>query len=121
MGNYLRSAGIALFRNLNGKFQHVGAPAGSALAYAWSSRGLAIGDLDGDGRPDIVINNLDSKPTVLRQCRSLNWGMDRFTIGWRPYEEDSAEMRSEASLCDHGLKCDSAAMLLAVAGFLLSK
>jgi hypothetical protein len=56
-----------LFRNLkNGKFERVGAPAGSALASAWPGRGLAIGDLDGDGRPDLVINNLDSKPTVLR-------------------------------------------------------
>jgi hypothetical protein len=56
-----------LFRNLkNGKFERVGAPAGSALASAWSSRGLAIGDLDGDGRLDVIINNLDSSPTVLR-------------------------------------------------------
>jgi hypothetical protein len=56
-----------LFRNLhNGKFERVGAPAGSALANAWPGRGLAIGDLDGDGRSDLVINNLDSRPTVLR-------------------------------------------------------
>jgi hypothetical protein len=56
-----------LFRNLkNGKFERVGAPPGSALANAWNSRGLAIGDLDGDGRLDAVINNLDSQPTLLR-------------------------------------------------------
>jgi hypothetical protein len=56
-----------LFRNLrNGKFERIGAAPGSALASAWSSRGLAIGDLDGDGRLDAVINNLDSKPTIMR-------------------------------------------------------
>jgi hypothetical protein len=56
-----------LFRNLkNGKFERVGAPAGTALANAWPGRGLAIGDLDGDGRSDLVINNLDAAPVVLR-------------------------------------------------------
>jgi hypothetical protein len=27
---------------------------------------MAVGDLDGDGRLDLVINNLDEKPTILR-------------------------------------------------------
>ncbi len=56
-----------LFRNLkNGKFQRVGAAPGSALAIAWPSRGLAIGDLDGDGRLDAVLNNIDTRPAILR-------------------------------------------------------
>ena len=60
-----------LFRNLkNGKFERVGAAPASGLASAWSSRGLAIGDLDGDGRLDVVINNMDSRPSILRNIAS---------------------------------------------------
>jgi hypothetical protein len=56
-----------LFRNLkNGKFDRVGAAPNSGLAQAYQGRGLAIGDLDSDGRPDAVINNTDSHPAILK-------------------------------------------------------
>jgi hypothetical protein len=60
---------LLLFRNqANGKFERAGAAPGSALALAITGRGLAIGDLDGDGRLDAVVNNLDSKPALLRNA-----------------------------------------------------
>ena len=65
-----------LFRNMrNGKFERVGAAPGSGLATAWPARGLAIGDLDGDGRLDTVINNIDAKPALLRNVaeQSGHW------------------------------------------------
>jgi len=56
-----------LFRNLDGtKFQEVPPAAGSGLADVIPARGAAFGDLFNDGHIDVVINNLDSTPTLLR-------------------------------------------------------
>ncbi|MDQ3687268.1 MAG: CRTAC1 family protein [Acidobacteriota bacterium] len=56
-----------LFRNTaNGKFERVGAAPGSGLAKAWPSRGLAVGDLDLDGKLDVVLNNMGGAPAILR-------------------------------------------------------
>ena len=56
-----------LYRNLgNGRFADITDSAGPGFAPARPSRGLAIGDLDGDGRPEILIVNMNDKPTLLK-------------------------------------------------------
>ena len=56
-----------LYWNLgNGAFRDVTKQSGNALTVARSSRGLAVGDLDGDGAPEIVIVNMNAAPTILK-------------------------------------------------------
>jgi hypothetical protein len=56
-----------LFRNLgNGKLADVSNESGPGIRQERSSRGLAIGDLDNDGDVDVVIVNIDSTPSILR-------------------------------------------------------
>jgi hypothetical protein len=55
-----------LYHNLgDGTFEEVATQAGTVLSDERVSRGLAVGDLDNDGRLDAVINNLDGAPQVL--------------------------------------------------------
>jgi hypothetical protein len=74
-------------------FRDVSATAGGGLQRAWSSRGLAVGDLDNDGDLDLVLSNVDDVPAVLenRQRTGRHWvgfqlkkdGPDPFAIGGR--------------------------------------
>ncbi len=71
---------MVLFRNLGtGRFGRVGAAPKSGLAISIPARGMAVGDLDGDGRLEAVVNNIDTRPTVLRNVtkQSGHWFMLR--------------------------------------------
>jgi hypothetical protein len=57
----------SVFRNLgNGQFEDVSATAGSDFTRAAPHRGLAYGDLDNDGRVDLVVTALGAPVSVLR-------------------------------------------------------
>ena len=56
-----------LYRNLgNGTFADLTESAGPALRVPRPARGLATGDLDGDGHPEVVIVNMNEPPSLLK-------------------------------------------------------
>jgi hypothetical protein len=56
-----------LFRNLhNGTFKDISQLVGPAIQTPRVSRGLAVGDLFNDGHMELVIENLEGPPTILR-------------------------------------------------------
>jgi len=84
---------ILLFHNEhNGTFSEVAAECGAALMVPRVSRGAAFGDIDNDGHIDVVIENLDGGPAILRNDGNRNnWitiklrakGLNRDAIGAR--------------------------------------
>jgi hypothetical protein len=60
-----------LFRNLhNGSFELVPAVEGTGLSEVSVGRGAAFGDLFNNGKIDVVVNNLDGVPTLLRNVNA---------------------------------------------------
>ena len=70
---------LLLFEKNEGKFTLINGRAGEAFQRDWPARGLAVGDLDNDGMPDIVVGNTGEAPLVLRHtgAGAKNWiGLD---------------------------------------------
>jgi hypothetical protein len=66
----------------NGRFEDVTSTAGPGLDLRRSGRGVAFGDLDNDGRLDILINNQNDPPTLLHnESENTNHWISIRTVG----------------------------------------
>ncbi len=71
-----------LFHNNAGKLEVVAPVEGTGLARLGVGRGLAYGDLFNDGKIDVVINNMDGTPTLLRNVnRDTNHWVGVMLVG----------------------------------------
>jgi hypothetical protein len=57
---------MLLLKNNKGVFEDVSARSGDALAVPRASRGVAFGDLDNDGFPDVAVSCLNAPAVILR-------------------------------------------------------
>jgi hypothetical protein len=61
-----------LLRNSGGRLEDVSSEAGPGFAEPMSARGLAVGDYDSDGDPDLLVTAVDSRPRLLRNDSTRN-------------------------------------------------
>ncbi len=71
-----------LYRNLDGKkVADVSESAGPGVTARHSARGLALGDFDNDGNVDMFINNMNERPSLLKNSGSGNHFVSLSLVG----------------------------------------
>ena len=92
--NYKYRQQRLLYWNVGGKFKDLSTSAGAGISQPWVSRGAAVADLDNDGSLEVVINNLDNRPSLLKNygtkknwllIRCIGTTSNRDAIGARVY------------------------------------
>jgi hypothetical protein len=66
IGISFREPSLLFLNQRDGTFRDISDQAGAALKVPRVGRGLAIGDLFNDGVQEVVVENLDGEPTILR-------------------------------------------------------
>jgi hypothetical protein len=66
LGTSYREPKIVYYNLHDGKFANITANAGAAVSQPHCSRGIAVGDLFNDGRLEVVVNNMNEKPSLYR-------------------------------------------------------
>jgi hypothetical protein len=69
---------LLLHNDGKGVFDNVASEAGPVFRSSYSARGLAVGDFDNDGAPDVVFTTLNGSPVLLRN----NVGKNNAWIGF---------------------------------------
>jgi hypothetical protein len=77
-----------LYRNLGGKFKDVSRQIGTYHDANHLARGVGFGDLDNDGRTDLVISHMNEPVTILRGIG----GQDRHWLGVQLAGKDNADV-----------------------------
>jgi len=78
VGARYREPKLLFLNQRDGTFRNVSQLVGPAIQVPQVSRGVAVGDLFNDGRLDIVVENVDGKPMILRN----HGGKDNHWIGF---------------------------------------
>ena len=64
---------VQLFHNENGQYREVTDQLGSGAKRLLAGRGLLVGDLDNDGKPDVIVTQNEGAPLILKnQTRNAN-------------------------------------------------
>jgi hypothetical protein len=83
---------VLLHNEGNGKFANITAGEGPYFQQGHLGRGVAIGDLDNDGQPDLVISHLNEPVVVLRGERNRSAGHQHHWLGVELFGKDNADV-----------------------------